>query len=189
MSDKNFKEILIEKYNAFSLEENQEKMILLRDEIESILKKIEDPDSHDFHIWGLIHYNSDLKIHLDIALEKFQNAYLLDSNNFLACLYIAHCFHDKRNLETALEFYKKVDQQKLKAFQFWRYVKLIEQIGFCHFKLGREQIGKEKFKEVLFFYKNQKEENSLAAPIELIECFEPNDTIVKEIKKIEDYLK
>lgn len=190
MDKKGYKDILFKKYDAFSLEENHTKKKLLRFEIQNILKGVDNPDSEDFYIWGLIFYLSDedKDYNTNLALEKFIEAYQLDSNNFLACLYIAHCFHDKNDLTNALNYYEKVNYQKLKEFQIWRYVKLIEQIGYCHFKLGRKEIGRKKFEEVLEWYKKT-EFGQMAVPTEIIDCLEESDQIVKEIKKIEDYLK
>ena len=62
MSNKNYKEILIQKYDLFYLQDDQAEIKLLRNEIENILKKIEKPDSHDFQIWALIYYLSLIHI-------------------------------------------------------------------------------------------------------------------------------
>lgn len=186
-----YKKILIEKYDAFSLEENAIKKKLLQVEIQNILRDVTSPDTEDFYIWGLTFYSIDdeteKEINTNFALEKFLKAYQLDPNNFLACLYIAHCFQDKNDFNQALNYYEKVNQEDLKEFQIWRYVKLIEQIGYCHFKLGREEIGKKKFTEVLTWYKKT-EFGQLAVPSELMECLDKSDQIVKEMLEIEDYL-
>ena len=192
MEKKNYKKILIDKYDAFYLEENATKKKLLQIEIQNILRDVFNPDTEDFHIWGLTYYSIDeeaeKEINTNLALKKFLKAYQLDTNNFLACLYVAHCFHDKNDLNQALNYYEKVNKEDLKEFQIWRYVKLIEQIGYCHFKLGREEIGKKKFEEVLNWYKKT-EFGQLAVPSELMECLDKSDQIVKEIMEIEDYLK
>lgn len=192
MEEKNYKKILIDKYDAFYLEENATKKKLLQIQIQNILRDVSNPDTKDFHIWGLTYYSIDeeaeKEININLALEKFLKAYQLDTNNFLACLYVAHCFHDKNDLNQALNYYEKVNKEDLKEFQIWRYVKLIEQIGYCHFKLGREDIGKKKFEEVLNWYKKT-EFGQLAVPAELMECLDKSDQIVKEIMEIEDYLK
>ncbi|MFK7775192.1 MAG: tol-pal system YbgF family protein [Saprospiraceae bacterium] len=187
---KNYKDILHKKYEAFSVEENPIKRKLLRMEIHSILRNVDTLDSEDFYIWGLTFYMSseDKLYDTNLALENFIKSYELDSDNFLACLYVAHCFHDTKDWFNALSFYEKVNQQKLKEFQVWRYVKLIEHIGYCHYKLGNKEIGRQKFEKVLAWYKKS-ELGELAVPTEIIECLEESDSIVKEIKKIEDYLK
>lgn len=190
MQKRSYKNILHKKYEAFSLEENLIKERLLKMEIFQILRDIENPNSEDFYIWGLVYYqlSVDKDYNTNFALDKFLKAYELDSNNFLACLYVAHCFHDKKDWLGALNYYEKVDQQDLKEFQIWRYVKLVEQIGYCHFKLGRKKIGRKNFEEVLTWYKKGEIEG-LAVPTEIIECLDESDSIVFEIKEIEDYLK
>lgn len=188
MEKRSYKSILLKKYEAFSIEENPMKEKLLKMELLQILRDVENPSPQDFHIWGLIYYKSnvDKEYNTDLALEKFIKAYELDLNNFLACLYVGHCFHDKKDLLSALNYYEKVNQEELKEFQFWRYVKLIEQIGYCHYKLGRKEIGRRKFEEVLNWYKKVEE---LAVPTEIIECLDESDPLVIEIKEIENYLK
>lgn len=184
-----YKKLLLKKYDTFSMEENETKKKLLQFEVQNILKSIEEPDSEDFYIWGLTYYFMDNKDYYEVnlGLEKFVLAYELDSNNFLACLYIAHSFQDRKEYESALEYYTKVNQNQLKEFQLWRYVKLIEQIGYCYFKLGKKDIGRKKFEEVLSWYKKT-ELGVMVVPLELIECLDELDEIVQEIKKIEDYL-
>jgi len=189
----NYKEILIRKYYSFSSEEIIEKKNLLELEIVNLLTQVKKPDSEDLQIWGLTFYFSenDKASKLNLALEKFISAFELNKNNFLACLYIAHCFQDIANYEDALKYYNLVNEKKLKEFQFWRYVKLIEQIGFCHYKLGQERKGRERFEEVLSHYKTQPKNKfgGLAKPSELLSCLNPADRIVQEIKEIETYLK
>jgi len=146
-----YKDILIKKYETYVLEQFPERKKLLRFEIFNILNGLEKPDSYDYQIWGLTYYNSinDKEYNLTLGLDKFQTAYEMDSSNFMACLFIAHCFHDKGNLKDALKYYELVNQEELKEFQIWRYVKLIEQIGYCNYKLGNYDLGREQFKEVL----------------------------------------
>ena len=174
------------------MEENETKKSLLQIEIQNVLRNVNNPDSEDFHIWGLTYYSinneKEKNQNTNLALERFLKAFELDKSNFLACIYIAHCFHDKKEFKEALKYYEKVNQKELKKIQILRYVKLIEQIGYCHFKLGIKEVGRQKFEEVLSWYKN-KEIGEMAVPTELIECLDESDQIVKEIKEIEDYLK
>ena len=184
-----YKEILIKKYEEFDLEENQERKKLLRFEVFNILKEVEEPDSEDFHILGLTYYKSDddKEYNRNLAIEKFLEAYNLDSTNFLACLYVAHCFHDNGELGDALKYYEQVNKQDLREFQIWRYVKLIEQIGFCNYKLGKKDIGRKQFQEVLEWYRKLPMEDR-AVPTEMMQCLPESDEIVIEMKEIEDYL-
>ncbi len=95
--------------------------------------------SLDYQILGLIDYESeDWRNNSEKILENFKKSSELDKTNFLAQLYLAHIYHDMGNLKLALENYLKVDTETLKEFQLWRYVKLIEQIGFCTYELGNE---------------------------------------------------
>lgn len=183
-----YKDILIKKYENFELEDNPERKKLLRFETFNILKELENPDSNDFQIWGLIYYNSDddKEYHLGLGLEKFLEAYELNSQNFMACLYIAHSYHDKGDLNNALKYYELVNKEELKEFQIWRYIKLIEQIGFCIYKLGNQYLARKQFQEVLKWYKKLPSEDR-AVPTELMQCLSESDEIVIEIKKINDY--
>lgn len=184
METNSHKEILYQKFDAFSMEENPDISKGLLKEMDEILNNIKHYDAEDYHIWGLIYYSEE---NLDAALGKFKKAFELDPGNFLACLYVAHCFHDKNDLINALAYYEKVDQEQLKEFQIWRYIKLIEQIGYCHFKLGNETFGRKKFEEVLTWYKKP-DLGPLAVPTEIMECLNDFDPIVREIKEIEGYL-
>lgn len=186
---KDYKHILNEKYEAFDWEEKPIMKTLLRTEVFNILRNIPSPDTDDLHIWGLTHYKStdDQEYHKRLALEKFLEAYELDSQNFLACLYIAHCYHDTEELEKALTYYELVDKEDLKEFQVWRYVKLIEQIGYCQYKLGDKELGRQKFQTVLEWYRKLPMDER-AIPVEMLACLPDSDEIVIEMKQIEDYL-
>ena len=187
--DAEHKDILLEKYEEFNLEEDQARKKLLRLEIFNILKEVEEPDSDDSHIWGLTHYMSDddKEYNRNQALEKFLEAYKLDSTNFLACLYAAHCFHDMGELQSALKYYERVNKTELKEFQIWRYVKLIEQIGFCHYKLGNQSQGRKQFQKVLEWYRKLPIDDR-AVPTEMFQCLPDSDDLIIKMKEIEDYL-
>lgn len=111
----------------------------------------------------------------------------MDDTNVLLPLYLAHCYHDMNQLKLTLENYNKVNKEHLKDFQIWRYTKLIEQIGYCEYKLGNKQIGEKHFENVLQWYKKLPEIDR-TVPSELIDCLPKNHRIVIEIKKIETYL-
>lgn len=180
------KDILIKKYEDFVIEEYSERKKLLRFEVLNILADIENLDSNDLHIWGLIYYHTDedREYHLGLALEKFLESYEMDSQNFMACLYIAHCFHDLGNLQNALKYYNLVNKEELREFQLWRYVKLIEQIGFCNYKLGNKDLGRVQFLEVLNWYRKLPSEDRID-PTELMQCLPKTDEIVIELIKLE----
>jgi len=187
--NQSYKDILLKKYKDFDFEDNQERKKLLRFEILNILKNETNLNSDDYYIWGLTYYMSDddKEYHRDLALEKFIDSYSLDSGNFMACLYTAHCYHDKCDYANALNYYELVNQEELKKIQLWRYVKLIEQIGFCNFKLGRADIGRQLFLEVLDWYRKLPSDDRVV-PSEMLECLPDTDEIIIEMKKMEDYL-
>ena len=148
---------------------------------------LEQPDSTDLYIWELTYYFSDddSDHHLGLGLEKFLAAYELDSCNFMSCLYIAHSYHDRGELKNALKYYELVDKEALKKFQIWRYVKLIEQIGCCNYKLGNKELGRSKFQEILDWYRKLPFEDRVDT-IELMQCLPESDEIVIELKEMEN---
>lgn len=78
-------------------------------------------------------------------------------------------------------------EEELKAFQIWRYVKLIEQIGFCHYGLGNPKLGRKQFVKFLEWYRKLPIEDR-TVPTEMMQCLPETDEIVLEMKKIETYL-
>ena len=188
MNIKNLKDEIFKKYDYLVLIEDKTKKNELRLEIKLMLNKLDQKDSNCYHLLGLLDYESDdWKKHVDKSIQNFEKAIELDKNNFLAQLYLAHCYHDLNQLELALLNYNKVNQEKLKEFQVWRYTKLIEQIGYCKYKLGNKKSAEIHFEEVLKWYKKLPEIDRVV-PSELIECLPKDHWIVIEIKKIETYL-
>lgn len=184
----NIRKKIFEKYDEFILADQKDEKDILRSEIKSMLDKYPEKDSNCYHLLGLVDYESDdWKTHIEKTIWNFKKAIELDKTNVLPQLYLAHCYHDLNQLKLALENYNKVDKEKLKEIQVWRYTKLIEQIGYCEYKLGNKQIGEQYFEEVLESYKKIPEIDRVA-PSELIECLPKNHRIVTEIKKIELYL-
>ena len=181
------KETIIAKDDHFEAEEEPALKIRLRDEVLGILNSLFAPDSDDFHIWGLTYYMSDdnKDYHRKLALQMFQKAYQLDNSNFLACLYIAHCYHDNKQLKSALKYYELVNRQALLEWQPWRYVKLLEQIGYCHYKLGNTDRGRTYFQDVLEWFRKLPSED-IVPPGDLLDCLPDTDEIVIEIRRIEE---
>lgn len=185
----NIREKVFKKYDEFILAEHKAEKDKLRNEVKLMLAECTNKDSNCYHLLGLVDYEShDWKSNIKKCILNFKKAIELDRNNVLAQLYLAHCYHDLNQLELALKNYKKVDKEKLEEFQTWRYIKLIEQIGYCEYKLGNEKIGEKYFEEVLEWYKKLPEIDRVI-PSELIDCLPKNHRIVAEIKKIETYLK
>lgn len=182
------KDKIFDKYYEFSLLENQTEKDILRSEIKIMLAQYSEMDSNCYHLLGLVDYESDdWQKNIETIIKNFKKSIELDNDNFLAQLYLAHCYHDLNKFELALKNYNKVDSKKLKDFQLWRYTKLIEQIGYCHYKLGNKKLGEQYFQEVLEWYKRLPEIDRVV-PSELIECLPDNHWIVNEMKKIETYL-
>jgi len=183
-----FEKEVLELYDKFVIAEDLTEKKQLRNQIQSKLVSLKEMTSENYQILGLIDYESkDWKNHSERILENFTKSVEKDNTNFLAQLYLAHIYHDSGKLELALKNYLKVDTKALKKFQIWRYVKLVEQIGYCTYKLGNETAGIVFFEKVLKWYKKTPE-NELARPSELLECLPKNHRIVIEIKKIEGYL-
>ena len=184
-----YKKILLKKYNELDLELNSTRKKRLLREIDDLLSNEKTLDSDDYHLWGLSYYETetDINYHTSVALDKFLEAIKLNPAHFLARLYTAHCFHDKNNLEKALEHYLQVDKEELRKFQVWRYVKLLEQIGYCYYKLDKKSTGEQFFKQLLDWYKILPEQDR-PVPIEMINCLPENHPYIIEMKKIEDYL-
>jgi tetratricopeptide (TPR) repeat protein len=183
-----FEKEILEEYNKFSISENLIEKESFRNSIRKKINAQTELNSLDYQILGLIDYESeDWRNNSEKILENFNKSFEKDETNFLAQLYLAHIYQDTGNLKIALKIYLKVDTKALKNFQIWRYVKLIEQIGFCTYKLGNENAGIIFFERVLKWYKKTPE-NELARPSELLECLPENHRIVIEIKEIEDYL-
>ena len=151
------KEILGE-YDKFSISENLIEKESLRKSIRAKILAQTELNSLDYQLLGLIDTESDnWRNNSEKIIENLKKAVEKDKSNFM------------------------------KKFQLWRYVKLIEQIGFCTYKLGNETAGIVFFEKVLNWY-IKTPENELARPSELLECLPKNHRIVIEIKKIEDYL-
>ena len=184
----NYKDLIFQKYDAFVSAETTMIKERLRAEIKALALAYPDKDSNCYHVLALVDYESDdWRENIDVIIKNLQKALALDADNFLAQLYLAHCYHDIGELATALENYLKVDQQQLQEFQIWRYVKLIEQIGYCEYKLGNIAKGEKYFSEVLEWYKKLPEIDR-AVPSEMMECLPHDHKIAVEMRKIESYL-
>ncbi|MCK8520418.1 hypothetical protein M0D21_02500 [Aquimarina sp. D1M17] len=179
---------IFEKYDEFILAEQKAKKDKLRIEIKSMLADYNEKDSNCYHLLGLLDYESDdWKVNIKESILNFKKAIELDVNNVFPQLYLAHCYQDLNQLDLALKNYNKVDREKLKELPTWRYIKLIEQIGYCEYKLGNEKIGEKYFQEVLEWYKKIPESDRVI-PSELIDCLPKDHRIVCEMKKLETYL-
>lgn len=183
-----FEKAILEEYDKFAICEDSIKKEQIRNDIRRKLITQKELSSENHQVLGLIDYErEDWKNYSERILKNFSKSVEKDKTNFLAQLYLAHTYHDIGNLRLALKNYLKVDSKALKEYQVWRYVNLVEQIGYCTYKLGNVRAGIVFFEKVLKRYKEYKDYD-LARPTELIECLPENHKIVIEIKKIENYL-
>ncbi len=171
----------------FDRADSDEQRILLRDEVSGIIDTVENPDAQDYHILGLVYYDTLIDEH-DIrrAHAFFKESLNVDSKYNMARLFSAHCFHDLKEYSEALKNYLLVDSIELiNDFAFWRYAKLQEQIGFCYHKLGEVEKAKRYFNILLGFYKRESFE-TVGYPAEVYDCLDEDDKIYLKIKEFDE---
>jgi hypothetical protein len=95
-------------------------------------------DGRVAHTLGLLYYNhpardEDPEGYQERAVEWFIRALTWDPGDVLARLYLAHCFHDRKDWPRAIAEYEKVDLDRLaRHWPAWRAVKCREQLAHCH---------------------------------------------------------
>ena len=156
---------LIAKYEKFSQTfENDSLKSLFRNDILELYSEINNPDAEVYYTMGLFHYDDyELNTSKELlnertkkALSFFEMSIDSDSNYYMSNYYLGHCYQDLGEYEQAIEYYLKVNQEKLKNdFPIWRYVLLFELIGFCYWKLEQQDIGMEYFKRTISEYLKQ----------------------------------
>jgi tetratricopeptide (TPR) repeat protein len=184
---KPYKSLLYEKSKQVDSALDKNELTLLKFEIARIVEGIESPDAEDLYISGLSHYNAADKLQdINDARTLFSESLKKDRRYYIARLYLAHCYHDTKEFELALQQYLEVDREKLKnEFPLWRTVKLLEQIGFCLHILGRIDEARPYFEEVLEFYEN-KSLSDLANPLEIYQSLSESDPLYVRLKEIEN---
>jgi tetratricopeptide (TPR) repeat protein len=183
ISVKKYRRRLYNKIKELEAEADNEKKIKLQKELEIIFGKI--PESRriekDYYIAGLGSYKLCKLVN---AIEYFSRALNLYPGYNMARLYLAHCFQDEKEYGEALINYLKVNQTELKNnFPVWRYVKLLEQIGYCFYLTDEVQKGIEYFNNVLYYYERFRE-TELAYPSEMLSCLPDDHHLKKEIMKL-----
>lgn len=140
----------------------------------SLIKAIEmNPnDSNILYALGLNEYmNSNGDI--DQALIWFQKAVTIDTNNYMAQLYVGHCHFDKKQWKNALEAFLKIDKEKLSLeWPRWRLHKLNELIAYCCAKIGQIETAIQVCSELLAIYESYNKDNwqeELIYPDELVD--------------------
>jgi tetratricopeptide (TPR) repeat protein len=112
-------------------------------------------DSRLAHTLGLLAYNhpswsENPEGYCSRALGWFTRAVEWDSENVLAQLYLAHCYHDQKDWHRAIEEYEKVDLDRLtRRWPAWRAVKCREQLAHCHAYAGNTDESVRRFTEFL----------------------------------------
>jgi len=156
------------------------------EKIQSFIKALDYSDAEDFYLWGLSVYSESSQDSLDDSHKLFLKSLGSEEDYYLARLYSAHCFHDKGNYLEALAEYLKVDQERLKQeMPIWRWVKLLEQIGFCYVKIGRLNEAVPYFESVIKSYLSYKD-NELVPVQEAYECLPKDHLLVRRLKEAEE---
>lgn len=184
---KEYKKILFKKHDLFDLAEETKHKELLKMEIKAIIDGVDEPDAQDSHILGLTYYFTQKdELDLNKAHELFIEAIERDQNYHIARLYSAHCYQDKSLYQEALENYLLVDGEFIKQeYALWRYVKLLEQIGYCYYKMDNITTGRLYFIDVLKQYQTY-EFDELIFPMEVFQCLDEDDEIVLKLNEIEE---
>lgn len=127
--------------------------VAIAGEAERVLRKaleLAPRDSMIAHTLGLVYYDypaqaKDAEGYRSQALDWFSRAVEWDPGNTIAQLYVAHCFHDRKDWLRAVAEYEKVDLDRLaRDWPAWRAVKCREQLAQCHAYAGDrdEAIGR-----------------------------------------------
>ncbi len=99
-------------------------------------------DSHLAYSLGLAYYNHPSRRdhperYRSKAIEWFRQAIEWEPERVMAQLYLAHCFHDRKDWPRAIAEYEHVDVVRLtRDFPAWRAVKCREQLATCHAYAG-----------------------------------------------------
>lgn len=84
------------------------------------------------------------------AREWFSLATSLDPDNAMAQLYLAHCFHDIRHWDNAVQAYSAVNETNLsRDWPLWRLFKLKEQRAYCVAMSGKRDESIRLFSEYI----------------------------------------
>jgi hypothetical protein len=126
----------------------------IADEAERVLRAALDlspRDSRVAHSLGLLFYNhpshaEDPERYQSRAIDWFTRAVAWDPGNVMAQLYLAHCFHDRKDWPRAILEYEKVDLDRLaRHWPAWRAVKCREQLAHCYAYAGHTREAVRRF--------------------------------------------
>lgn len=185
MSQKTYKKKLYKLWDDFWLAED-ETAIQLGKNLAGFLSEIDDLDAEDFYLWGLSIYSLNQEGVLEQSHPLFKRALGEDKDYYLARLYSAHCYHDKGEYKNALSEYLKVEQDLLKSeMPIWRWVKLLEQIGFCYTRLKKIELAEPYFEKVIREYIST-EKGELVPIQEAYECLSSEHPLWVKLKEAEN---
>lgn len=84
------------------------------------------------------------------AIDWFHRALEWDPSNVMAQLYLAHCYHDRKDWTRAITEYEKVNLDQLaRDWPAWRRTKCKEQIACCYAFAGRQDEAVSRFSALL----------------------------------------
>jgi tetratricopeptide (TPR) repeat protein len=107
------------------------------------------------HTLGLAYYNhparaNDEESFRSQAIDWFTQAVEWESGDTIAQLYLAHCFHDRKDWPRAIAEYEKIDLERLsRDWHVWRSVKCQEQVALCHAYAGDREEATRRFSAFL----------------------------------------
>ena len=148
------------------------------------------------HAIGLLNYEHPAageqpEPYRERALQWFSTAVKLDPNHQMARLYLAHCLHDARRWDLAVDAYKAVDEPSLRRnWPRWRSIKLKEQLASCLAFAGRLEESRTAFVEFFNEVERLDEDQLLEEVINLDEAFEalvgplPEADLVERAKRL-----
>lgn len=140
-----------------------------------------DLDEKDFYLWGLAHYSISSEP-TENAMFKFKKALQINPDYYPARLYLAHCYHDKKQWYDAIEEYLKVDQEQLKEdFAIWRTAKLNEQIGYCYWQIDQKDEAMRFFEMVVNIWEQEGVSEEFIKPDDMISCIGANHKLLENI--------
>lgn len=174
-------------FERFARTEDPQQRQHLQVELEQHFRQMAQLGAEDWHLWGLLWYESDGEdaIVIPQARGKFELALRADPTHWLARLYLAHCLHDQGQWQAALSHYQRVDDAALRTFQTWRYVKWREQMGFCHWQLGETEEAERLFAEVVGWHEQLPAKDVVPAH-DLQACLPPDHPLVQRLNQAED---
>jgi len=185
MNQESYKKDLYKKWDEFWGSDGEQE-IKLGESLQKYFRSVDEPDAEDYYLWGLSIYTLNQENVLENSHPLFGKALEIDKAYYLARLYSAHCYHDKGEYKEALSEYLKVDQDLLKKeMPIWRWVKLLEQIGFCYAKLGQLSEAELYFEKVVNLYLTA-DKDELVQVQEAYECLPPEHPFVSKLKEAED---